>query len=507
MTYVSQASKFRYAGNGVATSFPTGFPFAKNSHVYCVLATLNASGGYDEQTLVEGQDYTLSGAGSDSGGTVVFPVTGSAHSILASGQLLTVYLKPGIAQEVDLSNSGGFDLEVHEAAFDLLTMICQSLQEQVDRAVLYPVSTPAEAVLDSKEFLDETTANKTAAQAAQAAAEAAQDASESAQGAAETAQGLSESARDSSQAHAGTATTQAGLASGYAATASSHATTASGHAATATTQAGIATTQAGLASGHATTAAADADDAETARAAAVAAQIAAEAALASTLAAYDSFDDRYLGAKASDPTTDNDGNALVAGMLYYNSVSAGMKVYTGSAWVAAYVSGSGYLASANNLSDLQNVDMACTNLGLVPGTAAGQIVQLDASAKLPAVDGSQLTGIGDVVRAYTKQQYAQLNALGAVTALTPDARTHQDCSVVNPASAVTIGNPTNDAPAMYITLQLKAASALSITWGSAYLAEANNPLPTAFVANKWMVLTFRCLEVGSWLYMGKAVQG
>jgi hypothetical protein len=98
------------------------------------------------------------------------------------------------------------------------------------------------------------------------------------------------------------------------------------------------------------------------------AQTAAEAARDATLAAYDNFDDRYLGSKTSNPTLDNDGNALVAGSLYFNSVSGSMQVYTGSAWVAAYVSGSGYLASANNLSDVASTSSARTNLGL--GTAA-----------------------------------------------------------------------------------------------------------------------------------------
>jgi hypothetical protein len=47
---------------------------------------------------------------------------------------------------------------------------------------------------------------------------------------------------------------------------------------------------------------------------------------------YDEFDDRYLGAKASDPTLDNDGNALITGALYFNTVSDRTKVYDGTSW-------------------------------------------------------------------------------------------------------------------------------------------------------------------------------
>ena len=118
------------------------------------------------------------------------------------------------------------------------------------------------------------------------------------------------------------------------------------------------------AASSASTATTQASNASTSASNAASAQTAAEAARDATLAAYDSFDDRYLGAKTSNPTLDNDGNALLAGALYYNTVVPEMRLYTGSAWVAAYVSGGAYLASANNLSDLANTTTARTNLGL-----------------------------------------------------------------------------------------------------------------------------------------------
>ena len=68
---------------------------------------------------------------------------------------------------------------------------------------------------------------------------------------------------------------------------------------------------------------------------AVAADAAAAAASATAAAAsYDSFDDRYLGAKASAPSTDNDGNALAAGALYWNTTTGAMQVWnaTTSSW-------------------------------------------------------------------------------------------------------------------------------------------------------------------------------
>ena len=153
---------------------------------------------------------------------------------------------------------------------------------------------------------------------------------------------------------------------------------ASANAATATTQAGIATTQAGIATTKA-------GEAATSATASASSATASEAAKDAALAALDNFDDRYLGAKASDPTLDNDGNALVSGALYFNTTDDVMKVYDGSSWLAAYASLSGALLVANNLSDLASASAGRTNLGL--GTAA-----TSAATDFVAVTGDAMTG-------------------------------------------------------------------------------------------------------------------
>lgn len=111
--------------------------------------------------------------------------------------------------------------------------------------------------------------------------------------------------------------------------------------------ASAASSSASAASSSASSASSSASAASGSASSAASAQSAAESARDATLAAYDSFDDRYLGSKTSDPSVDNDGNALVGGSLYFNSVNGIMKIYTGSAWVAAYVSSSGFVSQTS----------------------------------------------------------------------------------------------------------------------------------------------------------------
>jgi len=122
-------------------------------------------------------------------------------------------------------------------------------------------------------------------------------------------------------------------------------------------------TNATAAANSATAAAASEAAAQTAQAAAESAKNAAEVAL-------DTFDDRFLGAKSSDPSVDNDGNALVDGSLYFDTTNNVMKVYDlgNTIWRQLSLTGTnqtnvnlvaGQISPTNNISTLaaQNTNL------------------------------------------------------------------------------------------------------------------------------------------------------
>ena len=173
---------------------------------------------------------------------------------------------------------------------------------------------------------------KTAAETAKTAAETAETNAETAETAAAASQTAAASSATSAAGSATTATSQASTATtkaGEASTsataaassataAASSATAAAGSATSATSSASTATTQAGTATTQATNAGTSAT--------------AAAASAAAAAASADAFDDSYLGAKSSDPSVDNDGDALTAGDMYYNTSTNRMRVYSGSSW-------------------------------------------------------------------------------------------------------------------------------------------------------------------------------
>ena len=219
-----------------------------------------------------------------------------------------------------------------------------------------------------------STSKDTAITQANAAQSSANTASTQATNASTSATSAATSAT-SATASATTATTKASEAATSATNAATSETNAATSATTATTKASeaatsatTATTKAGEASTSATNAASSATSASTSASTATTKASEASTSAASAASSYDSFDDRYLGAKSSAPSVDNDGDALITGALYFDTTSDSMKVYSGSAWLDAYATLSGALIATNNLSDLNNVSTARTNLGL--GTAA-----------------------------------------------------------------------------------------------------------------------------------------
>ncbi len=294
---------------------------------------------------------------------------------------------------------------------------------------------------------DAAVAAQAAAEAAQAAAELAETNAETAETNAETAETNAETAETNAEtaqaaaaSSASAASTSATNASNSASAASTSATNASNSASAASTSATNASNSASAASTSASNASTSASNAATSATNAANAQTAAETARDQTLTAYDNFDDRYLGAKTSDPTLDNDGNALVAGSLYFNSVSGAMKVYTGSAWVDAYSSGTTFLTKANNLSDLTNTSTARTNLGVAIGTdvlspsgSGASLTSLNATnissgtlgaARLPAFSGdaSSTAGTSSLTLATVNSNTGSFGSSTAVPVITVNGK-------------------------------------------------------------------------------------
>lgn len=145
MAIASQVSRISYSGDGVSVSFGIPFYFIRPGDLKVYL---RGNGG-GESLLREGSDYQVEGAGNYSGGVVTL------SRPPAAGSSLVVKRDPPIVQETDYLANGIFPAETHEAALDYLTMICQGLQEQLERTLSFSLSSPESERFSATEYLEQ----------------------------------------------------------------------------------------------------------------------------------------------------------------------------------------------------------------------------------------------------------------------------------------------------------------------------------------------------------------
>ena len=119
-----------YTGNGVTTSFPYTFRIFKKTDLAVSVVDLSEN----ITVLVLDTDYTVTNAGGYNGGSVVLTTP------LANGWQISIARELEPTQETDLRNQGKFFAEVHEDAFDKLTMLVQQVRSMFRLALRKPTS-------------------------------------------------------------------------------------------------------------------------------------------------------------------------------------------------------------------------------------------------------------------------------------------------------------------------------------------------------------------------------
>lgn len=119
-----------YTGNGVTTSFPYTFRIFKKTDLAVSVIDLSEN----ITVLVLDTDYTVTNAGGYNGGNVVLTAP------LATGWQISIARELEPTQETDLRNQGKFFAEVHEDAFDKLTMLIQQVASMFRLALRKPSS-------------------------------------------------------------------------------------------------------------------------------------------------------------------------------------------------------------------------------------------------------------------------------------------------------------------------------------------------------------------------------
>ena len=380
MTISSTTVKNSYSGNGSTTQFAYGFKIFADSDLIVIIRT-DSTGAETVKTLTT--HYTVSGAGDASGGNVTF----TSGNTPASGQTVVIIREVPQTQAIDYIANDPFPAESHEEGLDRGTMTTQQVQEELNRAIKLSRTN----TMTSTEFTVGATdrANKVLAFSSSGELSVTQELG-TFKGNSATTTTAAFVARDIVKA---TTTAQlnniyicvADSAIGDTLTDTDHfallvdavsaATSATASATSATASATSATASASSATTSGNSATASANSATASANSATASANSATAAAASA----DAFDDIYLGSKSSDPSTDNDGDALAAGMLYFNTTDDLLRVYTGSAWQNAAVDTTGFI-TLSGTQTLTNKTLTTPKIGTsILDTNGNELAKLTAT--------------------------------------------------------------------------------------------------------------------------------
>jgi hypothetical protein len=364
MTISTTTIKNSYSGNGSTTAFNYTFKISAESEMEVIIRS--AAGTETVKTLTT--HYTISGVGNAGGGAVTFTV----GNIPVVGETVILRRETAQTQTMDLIDNDPMSAETIETAHDKAIAITQELQEEVDRSIKLSrtnTMTSTEFTVDAA-----TRANKILAFDSAGEISVTQELG-TYKGTDATTTTAAYLQRDIIKS-----TTAAQLNNVYICVADSVVgdlltdtdhfellvdAVAAGTSATAAAASATAASNSATASASSATAAASsASAASTSETNAATSATAASNAQTSVENIFDNFDDRFLGTKSSDPTLDNDGNALSVGAVYYNSTANEVRFYNGSSWDAPAASAQ---TSATNAA---NSATAASNSATAAATSA-----------------------------------------------------------------------------------------------------------------------------------------
>ena len=416
MTVSSSTNKVSYSGNGSLTTFAYTFKIFDQSDVVVILRA--ADGTETVQTITT--HYTVTGVAAASGGNVVF---GSAP---ASGVTVVILRSQPLTQGLDLVANDPFPAESLEDALDKLVFMTQKHEEELGRAI----KASRTNTLTGSEFTISATdrANKIFAFDGSGNVSITQAIGIfKGDWGASTSYVVRDIVKDTSTNNifiANTAHTSSGsqpLTTNTdsakwdllvdAASATTSATASAASAATSTTKAS-----------------------EAAASAATASTKASEAATSATNAAasFDNLDDRYLGAKSSDPSTDNDGDALVTGALFFHTGDGEMKVWNGSAFITITV-------ASSNQANINTVAGNATNINSVAAKSSlltsDFVSDLNTVATTAVIEDLNILATSDIV--------SDLNTL-ATTDIVSDINTLATSDIVSDLNTLATSDIVSD---------------------------------------------------------------